>query len=90
MRSFGAATRRSSTAQDLRRAALSSRASRAIGDEGALLDAVWPEVMVGDSMPAICVTELRKALDDEAKIPRYIETVHGRGYRFVAGNKGCP
>jgi tetratricopeptide (TPR) repeat protein len=35
-------------------------------------------------MPAICVKELRKALDDEAKTPRFIETVHGRGYRFVA------
>ena len=35
-------------------------------------------------MPADCVAELRKALGDEAKIPRFIETVHGRGYRFVA------
>ena len=26
-------------------------------------------------MPAICVTELRKALGDEARIPRFIETV---------------
>ncbi|PWT82119.1 MAG: hypothetical protein C5B58_08780 [Acidobacteria bacterium] len=49
-----------------------------------LLDAVWPEVTVSDSMPAVCVKELRKALGDEAKIPRFIETVHGRGYRFVA------
>ena len=31
-----------------------------------------------------CVKELRKTLGDEAKIPRFIETVHGRGYRFVA------
>jgi len=50
----------------------------------ALLDAVWPDVSVSDSMPAVCVKELRKALGDEAKIPRFIETVHGRGYRFLA------
>ena len=35
----------------------------------ALLDAVWPGVMVSDSMPATCVKELRKALGDEAKDP---------------------
>src|SRR5580700_1114113 len=52
--------------------------------KAALLDAVWAGVTVSDSMPAICVKELRKALEDEAKTPRFIETVHGRGYRFVA------
>ena len=52
--------------------------------KAALLGAIWSEVTVSDSMPAICVAELRKALGDQAKIPRFIETVHGRGYRFVA------
>jgi DNA-binding winged helix-turn-helix (wHTH) protein len=52
--------------------------------KAALLDAVWGDVAVGDTMPAICVGELRKALGDEAKTPRLIETVHGRGYRFIA------
>jgi predicted ATPase len=49
-----------------------------------LLDAVWPEVTVSDSMPATCIAELRRVLGDEAKRPRFIETVHRRGYRFVA------
>ena len=49
-----------------------------------LLDAVWSEVSVSDSMPATCVTEIRRALGDDAKTPRFIETVHRRGYRFVA------
>jgi DNA-binding winged helix-turn-helix (wHTH) protein len=51
--------------------------------KAALLDAIWSEVTVSDSMPAICVAELRKALGDEAKIPRFIETVYDSGYRFV-------
>jgi DNA-binding winged helix-turn-helix (wHTH) protein len=49
-----------------------------------MLDAVWPGVVVSDSMAATCVAELRKALDDDARTPRIIETVHRRGYRFIA------
>ena len=49
-----------------------------------LLDAVWAAVSVSDSMPAVCVAELRRALGDDAKTPRFIETVHRRGYRFIA------
>jgi DNA-binding winged helix-turn-helix (wHTH) protein/predicted ATPase len=49
-----------------------------------LLDALWGDVTVGDTMPAICVGELRKVLGDGAQTPRFIETVHGRGYRFIA------
>jgi hypothetical protein len=33
--------------------------------KGALLDAVWSQVAVSDSMPGICVAELRKALGDD-------------------------
>lgn len=49
-----------------------------------LLEAVWPKTYVSDAMPTICVRELRKAFGDESKTPRFIETVHGRGYRFIA------
>jgi DNA-binding winged helix-turn-helix (wHTH) protein/predicted ATPase len=52
--------------------------------KAALLDAVWAGLSVSDSMPAICVAELRKALADELKAPHFIETVHRRGYRFLA------
>jgi predicted ATPase/DNA-binding winged helix-turn-helix (wHTH) protein len=55
--------------------------------KAALLDAVWPDVSVSDSMPAISVRELRKALGDAAESPRFIETVQGRGYRFIADVK---
>jgi DNA-binding winged helix-turn-helix (wHTH) protein len=57
---------------------------RQLVTKAALLDAVWAELAVSDTMPAICVGELRKALGDEAKTPRFIETVHGREYRFIA------
>jgi DNA-binding winged helix-turn-helix (wHTH) protein len=50
----------------------------------ALLDEVWGDVAVSDSMPSICIAELRKALGDDPKTPSLIETVHGRGYRFIA------
>jgi DNA-binding winged helix-turn-helix (wHTH) protein len=49
-----------------------------------LITALWPGTAVTDTVLAVCVAELRKALDDNAKIPRFIETVHRRGYRFVA------
>jgi TolB-like protein len=31
-----------------------------------------------------CVSELRKVLDDDAKHPRFIETIHKGGYRLIA------
>jgi pimeloyl-ACP methyl ester carboxylesterase len=48
------------------------------------MDRVWPGVFVGDAALKVCVREIRQALGDEHKTPRYIETVHRRGYRFVA------
>src|SRR3978361_1079799 len=47
--------------------------------------AVWPVVIVSDASIKVCVREIRKALDDGAKTPTYIETVHRRGYRFIGG-----
>jgi hypothetical protein len=32
----------------------------------------------------ICINEIRKALEDDAKRPQFIETVHRRGYRWLA------
>jgi DNA-binding winged helix-turn-helix (wHTH) protein/type II secretory pathway predicted ATPase ExeA/tetratricopeptide (TPR) repeat protein len=49
-----------------------------------LLDAVWPAVTVGQSSLTFSINALRAALDDDAKSPRYIETVSRRGYRFIA------
>ena len=49
-----------------------------------LFKLLWPGTYVSDSVLMVCIRELRKALGDEARAPRFIETVHGRGYRFIA------
>lgn len=50
-----------------------------------LLDAAWPDVAVGDGVLKVCIAELRRLLDDNSSPPAYIETVHRRGYKFIAG-----
>lgn len=50
----------------------------------ALFEAVWRETHVGDAVLKVCIGEIRKVLDDSRAEPRYIETAHGRGYRFIA------
>ena len=50
-----------------------------------LLDAVWGwDYPVGTRAVDTRIAELRRALDDDATNPRYIETVPGQGYRFAA------
>lgn len=50
----------------------------------ALLEAVWAGRFVTDDVLVGAVSQLRKALGDEARSPRYIQTVPRRGYRLVA------
>ncbi len=49
-----------------------------------LFAAVWPQTIVTEATLASCIQELRFALRDDARAPRYIETVHRRGFRFIA------
>jgi TolB-like protein/DNA-binding winged helix-turn-helix (wHTH) protein/Tfp pilus assembly protein PilF len=49
-----------------------------------LLDAVWAEAAVSESALTRSVGLLRKALDDDSREPRFIETVPTAGYRFIA------
>lgn len=48
-----------------------------------LFKAVWPNLIVTDAALTVCIREIRKALGDLSRKPRYIETVHKRGYRFI-------
>ncbi|MFZ1622424.1 winged helix-turn-helix domain-containing protein, partial [Dokdonella sp.] len=49
-----------------------------------LLDRVWGHRHVTPGVLNRVVAQLRKALGDDAENPRYIQTLHGLGYRFIA------
>ena len=49
-----------------------------------IMEALWPNVIVGDDTLARAVSRLRKALADYPKTPAYIETLPKRGYRLIA------
>ncbi|MEZ6059240.1 MAG: AAA family ATPase [Planctomycetaceae bacterium] len=49
-----------------------------------LLNSLWDDVLVSDASLVVCIREIRKALGDQARSPRFIETAHRRGYRFIA------
>jgi len=54
-------------------------------------DAVWPQTFISESTLAVTVNAIRQALDDDARHPRFIRTVHGFGYAFCgeAHEEGC-
>ena len=55
-----------------------------------LFDQLWPSTfVVATNLPSI-VNELRRALDDDPKEPRFIRTVHTFGYSFIAGVTEAP
>jgi pimeloyl-ACP methyl ester carboxylesterase/DNA-binding winged helix-turn-helix (wHTH) protein len=49
----------------------------------AMLEALWPGVYVDDHALSVQIREIRKALNDDVRNPRYIETRHRLGYRFM-------
>jgi DNA-binding winged helix-turn-helix (wHTH) protein/tetratricopeptide (TPR) repeat protein len=55
-----------------------------------LLDAVWPATHIQPQAVKKLVLDLRGALGDDAKKPVFIETVHRRGYRFIAAASERP
>src|SRR2546421_726916 len=53
-------------------------------DKDELLNRVWPNTVVEEKNLTINISTLRKALGESPQEHRYIVTVPGRGYRFVA------
>lgn len=49
-----------------------------------LFAAIWPGIKVENSALRVCMNELRQALEDDPHRPRFVETVHRLGYRFIA------
>jgi class 3 adenylate cyclase/predicted ATPase len=49
-----------------------------------LIAHLWPEQFVGDTVLKSCILTARKAVGDAGRAQRVIQTLHGRGYRFVA------
>lgn len=45
---------------------------------------LWPSTFVDEANLSVLIAELRAALGDDARHPRYIRTVHGFGYAFAA------
>ena len=62
---------------------LIERPGRIVGKQE-LIDAVWKDAFVGESSLTEAIGVLRQALGDSADKGEYIQTVHRRGYRFVA------
>ncbi len=46
--------------------------------------ALWPDTAVSEDALTRCIGELRRALRDPPRTPRFVATVHRRGFRFVA------
>lgn len=50
----------------------------------ALLDRVWSRRVLNDEVLSRSIADLRQALDDDARAPRFVETIPKLGYRLVA------
>lgn len=48
------------------------------------MEEVWAGTVVTDDVLSRCISELRKALGDDTREPRYIETIRKTGYRLIA------
>ncbi|MES1242241.1 MAG: winged helix-turn-helix domain-containing protein [Acidobacteriota bacterium] len=75
---------------------LAQRPGRTVTKEE-LLDVVWEGMVVEEGVLPQCIHAIRKALGDDARSPRYIQTIPKRGYRLVAevsspaaGESGSP
>ena len=55
-----------------------------------LLDELWEERHVSDSALTRVIRDLRRVLDDSSAEPRFIRTVYGRGFIFIADIAATP
>jgi DNA-binding winged helix-turn-helix (wHTH) protein/TolB-like protein len=62
---------------------LVERSGELVGKQ-ALLDHVWPGLVVGENSLSQAIAGLRRILGDDAQGSRFIQTVPRKGFRFVA------
>src|SRR5688572_8248192 len=62
---------------------LVERAGRIVS-KTALIDAAWKDANVSETSLIEAIGLIRHALGDDPQKPAYIQTVHRRGYRFIA------
>jgi serine/threonine protein kinase/Flp pilus assembly protein TadD len=65
-------------------ACLAKRASEVVSKQR-LMREVWGEAFVSEEVLSHAIWELRKAFGDDARKPRYIQTIARKGYRLLAG-----
>jgi tetratricopeptide (TPR) repeat protein len=49
-----------------------------------IIEEIWPDTAVTDNALEQCLAEIRKALGDDSRNPRFIKTIPRAGYRFIA------
>jgi len=59
-------------------------------EKGELLDVIWKDAFVTENALTREVAKLRNGLGDDSKTPKYIQTVHTKGYRFIAEVEEIP
>ncbi len=52
-------------------------------EKAALMDALWPNVVVDENNLNQAMTALRQALGEKAQAPKFVATITGRGYQFI-------
>ena len=52
--------------------------------KAAIHQQLWPDTFVSDGNVAVLVADIRRALGDDARRPRFVRTIHRFGYAFVA------
>jgi len=55
-----------------------------------LMTRLWPDTYVEESNLTYTIVQLRKTLGDDARHPRYVETIPKRGYRFIVEVEEAP
>ena len=53
-------------------------------EKDVIMEEIWKDNFVEESNLTYTIRQLRKILDDDARNPKFIETIPRRGYRFIA------